>query len=232
MTNETVDHHHRRVRFGTALILTIALVGWLLAGTESMPRLYVAVANVLGGLLLLATVWSTHSAGAGRIVSFVLTIAAFGAAISVLEVTGDFASSTTAVVMFLVALFAPTQISRRLIHRGTVDGQLVFGALTIYMLIGVASSMAISIADTMQSSALFIGPDGVTDGTFRDHVYFAFVTLTTTGYGDFTPYSGSARAIAILTSLVGQLYLVTAVAAAVSQVSTLLLGARAAERSQ
>jgi len=40
--------------------------------------------------------------------------------------------------------------------------------------------------------------------------------LTTTGYGDFVAATGLGRAIAITEALVGQVYLVTVVAAIVS----------------
>ena len=43
-------------------------------------------------------------------------------------------------------------------------------------------------------------------------VYFSFVTLTTTGYGDFTPVNPVARALSNLESLVGQLYPVVLIA--------------------
>jgi hypothetical protein len=46
-------------------------------------------------------------------------------------------------------------------------------------------------------------------------VYFSFVTMATVGYGDLAPESGLARALAVTGGLVGQIYLVTAVAALV-----------------
>jgi hypothetical protein len=42
--------------------------------------------------------------------------------------------------------------------------------------------------------------------------YFSFVTLTTLGYGDITPVTEVAKAITVLEAVVGQLYLVVAVA--------------------
>jgi hypothetical protein len=42
--------------------------------------------------------------------------------------------------------------------------------------------------------------------------YFSFVTITTLGYGDITPVTEVAKAITVLEAVVGQLYLVVAVA--------------------
>jgi voltage-gated potassium channel Kch len=43
-------------------------------------------------------------------------------------------------------------------------------------------------------------------------LYFSYTTLTTTGYGDIVPVSPLARSLANLESIVGQLYLATAIA--------------------
>src|SRR5262249_58580232 len=49
-------------------------------------------------------------------------------------------------------------------------------------------------------------------GSGVDFVYFSFVTLTTTGYGDLTAGTDAGRMTAILEALFGQLYLVSIVA--------------------
>ena len=42
--------------------------------------------------------------------------------------------------------------------------------------------------------------------------YYSFVTITTLGYGDITPITEVAKAFSVLEAVVGQLYLVVAVA--------------------
>ena len=46
----------------------------------------------------------------------------------------------------------------------------------------------------------------------NDFVYYSMVTLTTLGYGDITPLSASARALAAMEALVGQIYLTVIIA--------------------
>ncbi|HEY7174432.1 MAG TPA: potassium channel family protein, partial [Micromonosporaceae bacterium] len=50
-----------------------------------------------------------------------------------------------------------------------------------------------------------------------DTLYFSLITLTTVGYGDIVPVANVARAVASIEALVGQLYLVSVVAAVVSR---------------
>ena len=40
------------------------------------------------------------------------------------------------------------------------------------------------------------------------YVYFSFITLTTVGFGDFTPAANLGRMLAASEALLGQLYLV------------------------
>jgi hypothetical protein len=46
-------------------------------------------------------------------------------------------------------------------------------------------------------------------------VYFSFVTMATVGYGDLLAQGGVGRALAVTEGILGQVYLVTAVAALV-----------------
>ena len=54
-----------------------------------------------------------------------------------------------------------------------------------------------------------------------DFMYFSFITLTTVGYGDLTPFTDAARSAAVFEAVLGQVFLATAVARIVS-----LLGSR------
>ena len=55
-------------------------------------------------------------------------------------------------------------------------------------------------------------PDPAHPPSSVDYLYFSFVTITTTGYGDFTAASGVGRMTAVLEAIFGQLYLITVVA--------------------
>ena len=71
--------------------------------------------------------------------------------------------------------------------------------------------------------------------SFETYLYFSYVTLVTVGYGDFTPASSPARALAITEGVFGPLYLVTVVAVLVSNIGRPGLlggGARPAMRTR
>jgi hypothetical protein len=54
------------------------------------------------------------------------------------------------------------------------------------------------------------------EGSFSQDLFFSFTTLTTTGYGSLVPDGNPGQSFAVLEMLIGQLFLVTAVAKVVS----------------
>ena len=57
---------------------------------------------------------------------------------------------------------------------------------------------------------------GGQQGNLSTFQYFSFTTLTTLGYGDFTPVADGARAVAMIEAMSGQIFLATLVARLVS----------------
>ena len=53
---------------------------------------------------------------------------------------------------------------------------------------------------------------GGVDGTIAESLFFSFTTLTTTGYGNLVPASNPGQTFAVMEMLIGQLFLITAVA--------------------
>ena len=96
----------------------------------------------------------------------------------------------------------------RLLRTHGVTIQAVAGALAIYLYVGLLFSGVIGIVGHASGKPYFTNG---TDGTQSQRVYYSFTTMTTTGYGDFTPALSGGRSIAVIEMLVGQLYLVTVI---------------------
>jgi hypothetical protein len=117
-----------------------------------------------------------------------------------------FAAST--VLLALTAGVILAGLVRLVVERGVVL-QAVFGALAVYMLVGLTFAFLIGTLATGESSPYFASG---TDATQSARVYFSFTALTTTGFGDYTAATRGGRALVVLEMLVGQLYLVTVIA--------------------
>ncbi len=105
-----------------------------------------------------------------------------------------------------------TVVRRVLLHR-VVTLQTIFGALSVYLLIGFFYAALFAAVAHFQRAALFTGGQPANSTTIQ---YFSFITMTTVGYGDFTAAGEPARTLAVLDALTGQIFLVTLVARLVS----------------
>lgn len=110
----------------------------------------------------------------------------------------------------------------RLVRPGRVSVHHVQGAIAAYLMLGLIWAFAYSLVELRQPGSFHLPERAAAEGeesadAMGDLVYFSFVTLTTLGYGDVTPRSDSARNLAILEALIGQLFLVTLIARLVSQ---------------
>lgn len=113
-------------------------------------------------------------------------------------------------VLYVVA---PFSIVRHIAYRRTVDQETMLGALAAYLFIGMAFAFVYRFLGAVQASTFF-GSEG--DGTLSQDLFFSFVTLTTTGYGNLVPAGNPGQSLAVLEALMGQLFLVTAVGKLVS----------------
>jgi len=87
-----------------------------------------------------------------------------------------------------------------------VSSSTLLCAVNSYLLIGLSLSMLFIILDLIVPNSFNLAGDEA--NMFSTFVYYAFVTLTTLGYGDILPLTPLARSLAAFTALFGQLYLV------------------------
>jgi hypothetical protein len=121
----------------------------------------------------------------------------------------------TVPVMTVLALAIPVAVIVGLRHEHTVTVQSVFGAIAVYLDVGLLFALLISIAARMSDGPYFAQGG---DGSMSERVYFSYVTLATLGYGDLTPVTDMGRLLSVAESIIGSLYLVTAVSLVVSRV--------------
>ncbi len=122
---------------------------------------------------------------------------------------GAWASAAPSILGAVLALCGPVAIIRRLVKQPVINFTTVAGALCVYLLAGLFFALLYGSMSQLHSDEFFVQKQA---GSAVDFVYFSFVTLTTTGYGDLTAAFDAGRMTAILEALFGQLYLVSIVA--------------------
>lgn len=101
-----------------------------------------------------------------------------------------------------------------IIDQGEINAQSVTGAICVYLLLGLMFTFFYGAIAALDSAPFFTQG---TDGTFAIRLYYSYITLTTVGYGDYTPATNIGHLLAMVEALSGQLYLVTVVAVLVSR---------------
>jgi hypothetical protein len=200
-------------RFGVVFVLLIATFTVLACGlrTEWLFPITVALQGATLLAVLAAARVSQRWQNIARVTVCMCVLTAFAA------VPGYGAAGKTAAAILSAALVAvcPVVIARSIMRRHVIDVSTVLGALCIYVLAGLFFAFLYSTMG--QHTDHFFAQ--IQDGRSSDYVYFSFVTLTTTGYGDLTAAQSVGRAFAVQEALIGQVYLVTVVAVLVSNLA-------------
>jgi hypothetical protein len=112
----------------------------------------------------------------------------------------------------------------------------IYGAISVYLLIGILFAEVYLLLLAWQPSALYFDPgrfaapqiigDRLYTRSAGDILYYSFVTLGTVGYGDVTPSSPLARSLSLIEAVIGIMYVATMIARFVSiQISSESRGA-------
>lgn len=197
------------------LLLDVCVIG--LAGDSKWATF--AYTPLTAATLLLALRTSEAKRGTMRTAWVAATIAVVASA--AVAITG----STHLVgyvyfMLFALLLISPAAIGRRIVMSRSVTPRLLVAAICVYLMIGLLFTF------------IYLGVNGVhpsffAQGVQKDpsvYVYFSFITMTTVGFGDFTPAYAVPRVLVVFEAMLGQVYLVVAVARLVSLLGTAQLG--------
>ena len=105
-------------------------------------------------------------------------------------------------------------IIRHLINQKVVTIDLIWGAVCGYFFIGFMWSGIFSLLEGVYPGSFKLGNEVVLN--IDSFIYFSFVTLATLGYGDIVPLTEKAQSLAIIETVMGQMYLAVNIAALVA----------------
>ena len=112
-----------------------------------------------------------------------------------------------AIAWLIAGLTLSTVVAFAVFAPGKVTFHRIIGAVLLYLNIGLIFVGLFDLVALIEPDA-FKGLTPV-QGNFSivgNLIYFSFVTLTTTGYGDIAPVHAYARSLASIEAIIGQLY--------------------------
>jgi hypothetical protein len=202
-------HHYG---FVLLLILT-TLVFQLAASDQDSARLALIV---IQGLTLLVALRASRVSPVLLRLAAVVVVVAVVSSIGAYIGFGELGPTAARLITLMLVILAPPAIARGVIldfrRQREVTLHTMFGVLCIYLLIGSVFAFLFGVVDSLGSAPFFAQHAAAST---HNLLYFSFVTITTTGYGDLTAATDVGQSLAIAEALVGQIYLVTVVAAIV-----------------
>ncbi len=196
-----------------ALILYLMVVP-VLKGGLLVPRAYLTSISFI--FLLSIGVWSLrHSLSVFRLA---MLLAVSGIALNFASATSQnpWFEYLATLALFLFLLLATWSSFRQVMFATEMTSNRIYGAICVYLLLGVAWSLMYSALYTVNPGAFSGAVLESSKDPSGQWVYYSFVTLTTLGYGDILPVSPGARALAYAEAIFGVFYMATLVAMLVS----------------
>jgi len=98
-------------------------------------------------------------------------------------------------------------ITARVFRSGGINIYRIYGAVAVYLLLGILWGEFYVIAYLLDPSSFYFDPATQRgEPPISELIYFSFSTLTTLGLGDIVPVGSVTRSMVTFEALVGQLY--------------------------
>lgn len=114
-------------------------------------------------------------------------------------------------------LFVVVNLIGFILRAAKINMEVLCAAIAGYLLLGLIWAYAYMILSGKDPSAF-----AATSGELLDQfsaTYFSYMTLTTTGFGDITPVSDTARMLAVMETMTGTFYVTVLIARLVAMYS-------------
>lgn len=171
--------------------------------------------TLVSAVAALAALIALHSS---RVRPWLLRTASAAAGLAVISISAteikpeDNTRAVFYVAVGFLLLVTPVAILIRIAHHKIITPRTLYGALCVYLLIGLGFSFLYQAFDHFDPSSFPM----VDESQRVAFSYYSFITLTTVGYGDITPATDTARSAAMFEAVFGQVFLVVIVARVVS----------------
>jgi hypothetical protein len=192
----------------TVLLVLVVLFAFVVLPLDALGLLGVWAATALNlwfALIIVAGVAAISRRRSAAVVVSVLLIAGIAAHVVDNWISGTSLDGVEGVLDLAVISILAGLILAQVYRAGPVTRQRIEGAIAVYLLLGLIWAQVYLLVLYFDPGALQ-GVSGLETHRTSRLVYFSFVTLTSTGYGDVTPVTPPAQSLANLESIVGQLY--------------------------
>jgi Ion channel len=201
----------------TALLACLLLLIFVVTPLVELGAIGQLTVGVIWALLGVLSVLVVSGRRAARVVILGATVVGLATAIMDRPTVLSAVLARGSAAVALAALGGV--IGRAAFGPGRVTWHRVQGAIALYLILGLLFAHLYGLLNALVPEAFANVPPGLSAHAvfYRGPLlYFSFVTLTTTGYGDIVPLHAIVRSLVTLEAVIGQLFPATLLARLVS----------------
>jgi hypothetical protein len=191
------------------LLVSLALYPF----AETSPSIYIAF-RVTGSAVILLSVYAVGFRRSLVILGLVLAVPRLAQHILDLRIDTGTLATLSIVLSFAFDTFIIIVMFRRIFSRESPTAETIFGALSIYVLIGYSFASVYRMVATLQPNAFYLNPitNTHTAPNRFDFIFYSFGTMTALGAPGITAVSNQARALTVIQAMLGIFYLAVLIA--------------------
>jgi hypothetical protein len=208
---------------GYGVVLGLIALTYVASVSLTSSAAWTAIVLFIQVVVVMIVLRVSHARRLVRLIGDITVVTALLVAVTALITkpeshAGSVGQSPTLIALLVLSAvlygIAPVSILRHQLTRPTIDAQTLLAAIAAYLMIGMFFAFSYRAIAEVQTTPFF-GSSGI--GSVADDLFFSFITLTTTGYGNLVPAENPGQTFAVVEAIVGQLFLVTAVAKIVNE---------------
>ncbi len=192
------------------LMLFIFLIATLILypfADSSFAGIYLL--RVIGSGVILLSVYAVGYRRSLLAIAAMLAVPSIAQHVWLIRFSPGFLPTLSIVLSFCFNVFVICVILRRIFARDHSNSETIFGALSIYLLVGFGFASLFHLVSVIRPGAFYFDPHAnfhaVPDRL--DFIYYSFGTLTSLGAPGITPVSAHARSLTIVEAILGVLFL-------------------------
>ncbi|MDR7371347.1 potassium channel family protein [Flavobacterium aquidurense] len=203
----------------SGMLILLCIMHFILVPLLGSYSFFMVVLNIFWMLFLLAGVFSLKTDTKKIALITILPVLFIIFEWINFLVPGPVISCIDFVLTIATFLMVITLILRRVFESGPINGHRIIGSIVVYMLVAnLWCILYLFIYDKIEGAFQMALPQFDCNSTSANFLYFSYITLTTTGYGEILPLHPVARSLVQMETLVGILYPVILIGNLVSNV--------------
>ena len=193
----------------SVLLVSIVLVFALRPFLKGLVSIDI-LTDIFFSIVLLSAIHAVSQKRSTFIIALVLAVPAFLLDWSSYIMDVPSLADVSRILSALFTAYVLIFILSFILRQKEVTADVLMAAVCGYFFLGFMWAFVFLFLEAVQPGSFQIA-QGQT-GDAGQFLYFSFVTMTTLGYGDMTPISSGARSLAVLSAVMGQLYLAVTIA--------------------